>query len=169
MALGGPHPTPTDAMIVLGHKINKGNKDKALEAMKSLADPLNLTIQEISEKILSMMTKIIKEKINELLHEINSQPVYTVKEVLEERKIVPELINIIGGPAKVLSPALEKEFNIPCYYPKNFHVANAVGAALSQTTTEITLLADTAQKTLSVPELGIYKKINRNYSLEIAR
>lgn len=168
MAFGGSHPTPTDAMIVLGH-ITEGDQDKAYEAMKLLRKDLHLSEREIAENILSTMAQMVKEKIYELLLEINSQPVYTVKEVLEDQKVEPELINIIGGPAKVLAPILEKEFNLPCHYPEHYHVANAVGAALSQTTTEITLEADTTQKTLTVPELGIHEKINKSYTLDMAR
>ncbi len=69
------------------------------------------------------------------------------------KKIEPQIINIIGGPANVLTPILEKKFNLPCYYPKNYHVANAIGAALAKTTTEITMLADTSQGILSVPPI----------------
>ncbi|NMA03857.1 MAG: hydantoinase/oxoprolinase family protein, partial [Clostridiales bacterium] len=72
-------------------------------------------------------------------------------------------------PADVLAPILEKEFNLPCYYPQNYDVANAIGAALAKTTTEINMIADTSQQTLSVPELGIYEKISGKYTLENAR
>ncbi len=168
MAFGGSNPTPTDAMVVLG-LMEDGNREKAYEGMKFLGNQLNLREEEVAEKILKTMASMVKEKTNELLYNINSQPVYTVKELLENKKVEPKLINIIGGPAKVLAPILEEEFNLPCNYPKNYHVANAVGAALSQTTTEITLVADTAQKTLSVPELGIYEKISGNYTLDMAR
>ncbi len=168
MAFGGPSPTPTDAMIVLG-LMEEGDKEKSQKAMKSLGKQLNLNEKEVAEKALETMADIIKGKVNELLFDINSHPVYTVKELLYGKKLEPKLINIIGGPAKVLSPILEKNFNIPCHYPENYHVANAVGAALAQTTTEITMIADTEQKTLSVPELGLYEKINRNFTIDIAR
>lgn len=168
MAFGGPSPTPTDAMVVLG-LMEEGNKEKAYEGMKTLGNKLNMTEEEVAKKILKTIAEMIKEKVSELLYKINSQPVYTVKELLEDKKVEPKLINIIGGPAKVLAPVLEEEFNLPCNYPKNYQVANAVGAALSQTTTEITLVADTVQKTLSVPELGIYERINKNYTLDNAR
>jgi uncharacterized protein YbjQ (UPF0145 family) len=68
-----------------------------------------------------------------------------------------------------LIPVLEKKFNIPCNAPQNYEVANAVGAALARTTAEITLLVDTEQGILSVPEMGVYKKIDRSFNLERAR
>jgi N-methylhydantoinase A/oxoprolinase/acetone carboxylase beta subunit len=167
-AYGGPKPTPTDAMIALG-LIKEGDRAKALEAIKTIGDQLDLSVEDTAGKILNIMGDKIKNKVDELLFEINSRPVYTIKELLYGKKLEPKLINIIGGPAKVLSPILEKKFNIPCYYPKNYHVANAVGAALAKTTTEVTMLVDTSQGILSVPELGIYEKINRNYTLDNAR
>ena len=167
-AFGGPKPTPTDAMIVLG-LMKDGNKEKALQSMETLGNQLNLSVENMAREILDTMGNIIKEKIDKLLYEINSHPVYTVKELLHGKKIDPKLINIIGGPANVLAPILEKKFNLPCYYPKNYHVANAIGAALAKTTTEITMLVDTAQRILSVPELEVYKKIDKNYTLNSAR
>lgn len=174
-AFGGPKPTPTDAMITLelidenAFSLTQDNVKKAYEAMTLLGRELNLSAKDMAKLILSTMGDIIKNKVNELLHEINSRPVYTVKELLYGKKIKPKLINIIGGPSKVLAPVLEEKFNLPCYYPKNYSVANAIGAALARPTTEITMLVDTSKKTLSVPELGLYEKITGNYTLDKAK
>ena len=114
------------------------------------------------------MAEMIKRKTDELLVDINSKPVYTVKELLDGKEIRPESINIIGGPANVLAPFLEDKYRLKTSYPRNYSVANAVGAALAKPTVEITMLADTAQGILSVSELGVYEKISKNYSLEDA-
>lgn len=165
---GGINPTPTDAMIVLG--LMKGNfKGRADSSMEILGRELNLSKEEVSKHILDKMGEMIKSKVQELLLEINSQPVYTIKELLHGKKIEPKRINIIGGPAKIMSAILEDKFNIPCFYPKNYDVANAIGAAFAKTTAEITLIADTSQGILSVPEAGIFEKINKSYSLFNAR
>ncbi|ERM92173.1 hydantoinase/oxoprolinase [Caldanaerobacter subterraneus subsp. yonseiensis KB-1] len=174
-AFGGPKPTPTDAMITLelidenAFRLTHDNVKKAYEAMTLLGKELNLSAKDMAKLILSTMGDIIKNKVDELLHEINSRPVYTVKELLCGKKIKPKLINIIGGPSKVLAPVLEEKFNLPCYYPKNYSVANAIGAALARPTTEITMFVDTSKKTLSVPELGLYEKISGNYTLDKAK
>ena len=174
-AFGGPKPTPTDAMITLelidenAFRLTHENVKKAYEAMTLLGKELNLSAKDMAKLILSTMGDIIKNKVNELLHEINSRPVYTVKELLYGKKVKPKLINIIGGPSRVLAPVLEEKFNLPCYYPKNYSVANAIGAALARPTTEITMLVDTSKKTLSVPELGLYEKITGNYTLDKAK
>lgn len=167
-ALGGPKPTPTDAMVALG-LIDIGNKAKALDAMTDIGNQLNLSPKDTAKKIIETMGNMIKQKVDELLYRINSRPVYTVKELLYGKQIKPKLINIIGGPASVLKPVLEKQFGLPCYCPGNYHVANAVGAALAKTTTEITMVADTARGILSVPELGIYENISRNFDLKSAK
>ncbi len=167
-AFGGPKPTPTDAMIVLGD-IKKGDKEKAHEAMKILGKQLNLSVEDTAKTVLETMASIIKDKVGELLQEINSKPVYTIKELLYGKKVEPNLINIIGGPAYILAPILKEKFGLPCYFPKSYDVANAIGAALAKTTTEITMVADTEQQILSVPELGIYEEISENYTLGNAR
>lgn len=170
-AFGGPLPTPTDAMIHLGLIKEQGDdsKKRAGEAMKILADPLNISSKEIAEKILDQMGDMIKDKTDSLLVGINSKPVYTVKELLHGKKIRPESIYIIGGPANLLAPILEEKYKLPVSYPKNYQVANAVGAALAKPTIEITMLADTDQRILTVSELGIYEKIPKGYSLEEAK
>ncbi len=167
-AFGGPKPSPTDAMIVLGH-MKEGDRNKAHEAMKMLSEQLNSSVEDTAKTVLETMAVMIKNKVDELLKEINSKPVYTIKELLYGKKVKPSLINIIGGPANVLAPILREEFNLPCYYPQKYDVANAIGAALAKTTTEITMTADTERQILSVPELGIYEKIGRNYNLNYAR
>ena len=130
-AFGGPKPTPTDAMITLGlMEHNEGDRKKAYGAMAMLGEKLNLSEEDTAKLILETMGDIIKNKVYELLDEINSQPVYTVRELLYGKKVEPKLINMIGGPANILAPILEKKFNLPCYFPKNYHVANAIGLLL---------------------------------------
>ncbi|HHY71565.1 MAG TPA: hydantoinase/oxoprolinase family protein [Thermoanaerobacterales bacterium] len=164
-ALGGACPTPTDAMIVLG-LIDIGDKHKAVNAMKEIGGSLNLGPEATANIILDTMANMIKNKVEKQLHEINSHPVYTVKELLYGKKIKPAFVQVIGGPAEAMAVILEKKFGIPCRYPKVYKAANAVGAALARTTAEITMFVDTAQKTLSVPEMGLYKKVSRGYNLE---
>lgn len=170
-ALGGPKPTPSDAMIYLGLMDVSEDlaKEKAKEAMELLADKLNIKAKEVAERILTTMAEIIKKKTDQLLIKINSKPVYTIGELLHGKKVKPKNLYLIGGPARVLSPLLEKQYDLPCHFPANFAVANAIGAALAKPTMEITMLADTSQRILSVPELGVYEKIPKNYTLDRAK
>lgn len=178
-AFGGPKPTPTDAMVLLGlmddeipHYVQddiKAVKKRAKEAIEILEREINIGPEEIAELILDKMGDIIKDKVRGILEEINTKPVYTIKELLYGKKIEPKLINIIGGPAKVLAPVLKEKFNLPCNYPKQYEVANAVGAALSRPTTEITMHVDTYKKVLSVPELELYEKVSHGFNLKNAK
>ncbi|MCR4431553.1 MAG: hydantoinase/oxoprolinase family protein [Tepidanaerobacteraceae bacterium] len=168
MALGGPMPTPSDAMIVLG-LLNFGQKDRAISAVKNIGEQLGVDAKTAAQAIYEKMGEIIKQKVDNLLADINSRPVYTVKELLYGKRLKPEYVSIIGGPARAMAPVLERKFNLPCRVPENYEVANAVGAALAKITAEITLLADTAAGVLSVPEIGMYERIDRNFTLDMAR
>lgn len=165
---GGKHATPTDAMIFLD-LIKDGDKERSTEVIESIAKKLELSSKEIANLILEEASRIIKEKTDELLMEINNKPVYTVKEFLEDAKIIPEEVFIIGGPAEILSSYLEEQFKLNVECPQNYEVANAIGAALSKPTIEINMIADTDRGTLSIPEVGIYERIDNSYNLEKAK
>ena len=169
-AFGGPNPTPTDAMIALGLTSYGGEyKEKAKVVMEDIGKELDLSIEQMATLVLERMANIINEKVDELLDKINSHPVYTIKELLHGKKIEPQLVNVIGGPAEALAPIIEKTMGIPCHYPKNYLVANAIGAALARPTMEITMHVDTSKKTLSVPELDIYKEVSPRFNLDMAK
>lgn len=169
-AFGGEHPTPTDAMIHLGLiAVDDKQKERARFAMGTLGKGLSLQSTEVANLTLATIADQIKQKTDELLIQINSKPIYTIKELLHGKKVVPKAVHVIGGPAEALAPLLQETYNLPCHFPKNYEVANAIGAALAKPTLEVTLLADTALGKLSVSELGIYEKIPRNYSLQQAK
>jgi hypothetical protein len=119
--------------------------------------------------ILQQMAGEIARQCRTLLDKINSRPVYTVREVLEGKQLQPAQVIVIGAPAPILAAELEAAFGLPVTVPNLAGVANAIGAALSQPTTELTLLADTEQGLLTVPEEGIREKIPAGYNLERAR
>ncbi len=169
-ALGGPSPTPTDAMIYLRYiDIEDDKRKKSEEAMMILGEKLNMPASKAADLILDRMGELIKNKTDELLEDINSKPVYTVRELLHGKKIEPRSISIIGGPANVLAGVLEKLYNLPCKFPPNYDVANAIGAALAKPTLDITMTADTEMGVLSVSELGVHEKISNNYSIDDAK
>ena len=63
----------------------------AFEAIKNIGQQLSLSVEDTAQKILDTMGDIIHDKVNELLFEINSHPVYTVKELLYGKQIKPQL------------------------------------------------------------------------------
>ena len=87
---------------------------------------------------------------------------------LEDRKIEPRVIHMIGGPAKVLAPFLEKEFALPCRFPENYHGPMPSERPFPDHGGNYSDRRYGAE-TLSVPELGIYEKITSNFRLAAAK
>ncbi|WP_258360430.1 hydantoinase/oxoprolinase family protein [Moorella sulfitireducens (nom. illeg.)] len=167
-ALGGPAVTPTDALITLG-RLDLGDRAAARRGIAKLGDELGLTTERTASAILKQMAGEIACHCHALLAQINSRPVYTVREVLEEKQLKPAQVIAIGAPAPLLAAELDEAFSLPVVVPHLAGVANAVGAALSRPTTELTLLADTGQGLLTVPEEGIREKVPAGYTLEQAK
>ncbi len=163
--LGGPSPTPMDALSVLG-SFPKGDKDKACNAVKEIALALGRDIRDVSKEIVALMISNIKESAREFLDEVNRYPVYTIYEMLHPEFVEPKQIMAIGGPAALLQPYLEDAFRMKCIVPEHATVANALGAALARTTTQITLMADTQLGKLICPELGIEEDASSSLTME---
>ncbi|NLE13598.1 MAG: hydantoinase/oxoprolinase family protein [Clostridiales bacterium] len=168
VAFGGKHLTPTDALVYLGVMEAEHSRESA-EALESMAKEIRMPPGEFAGMIIGNFCKSVRETIENALKKINSNPVYTIKELLDGRTVKPRSVGVIGGPAKALSKYLERELGLPVEYPPNHEIANAIGAALARPTAEITLLADTEREILSIPETGVYEKIGRTYDLRRAK
>ena len=166
-AFGGSVPTPTDAMVVLG-LLTAGDKDSAKAAMEKLAAPLGLNVPATAEHVLEQTAKIIADAVHAFVSEINSRPVYTIHEVLENETIALDSVVIIGGPAPQLATYVGKALKLPYRVPSHFGVANAVGAAVARVTSEITLQADNERGTVIIPEANIQNKIDDDFGLDSA-
>lgn len=164
ICLGGSDPTPTDAMVALA-KLDAGESALARQAMEDLGRLLAIKWEEAAEKVLKHFANMLMKEIDALIVQINTRPLYTVREVLENRLFRPEEVRLIGGPAAILRPYLEEAFHLPTCLPGNYQVANAIGAALAIPSFEAHLIADTGRGKLSVPELGIYESIDSSYNL----
>jgi N-methylhydantoinase A len=163
-ALGGPLPTPTDAMIALDI-VSLGDKQKALEAMESLAARLKTDALSAAKAVLDKTADLIAQNVEQTLAQINNQPVYTIHELLEGKTIQPKTLYVVGGPA-ALAPYIAKRLGYSYQIPRHSEVANALGAALARTTTEITILADTEKRELIISEEGTRITINPYFSLD---
>jgi N-methylhydantoinase A len=166
-ALDGALPTPTDAMIVLG-MTSLGDKQKAIDAIRILAVQLNMDTISTARNILDKTITIIADNVRMILEEINNKPVYTIHELLEGKRIRPRTVYVVGGPAAAIAPGVASLLGYPYKIPNHSEVANAVGAALSRTTAEITVLADTEKEELIISEEGMMKKIPHNFSSQQA-
>jgi N-methylhydantoinase A len=165
MALGGPVPTPTDAMIVLD-SVKLGSKERAVEAMEKLipgGQP-----RETATLLLQAFVQGIRWAAEEMLTDIFSRPVYTVSELLNREKIHPDKIVAIGGPALALKDFLSRSWNLDCIIPQDYEVANAIGAARARITAQASLYADSAAGCLSIPEISCMEPIDRSFSMSTA-
>ncbi len=167
LAFGGEYLTPTDAMVALD-KMQAPFKEKSIKALKAMGSQLDMDVNQLAKYILEKMADIIYVNVIQTLDKINSKPVYTIKELLQDYQLSPKFINVIGGPAKILAPYLESKFNLKVKFPLQYEVANAIGAALAKPTMEINLHADTERAILSVSEVNLYQSIDRNYNLDKA-
>ncbi|MBW1847813.1 MAG: hydantoinase/oxoprolinase family protein [Deltaproteobacteria bacterium] len=159
MAYGGPSPTPTDALCVIG-LIKDGDNEKAKTGIQQIADQINDTLDTTYKKIMS--------EAHAMIDRINSKPVYTIHELQEGYKVDPKQILIIGGPAPYFARHIEEFSGIKVGVVPKWKVANAIGAALARTTCEVVLLADTEQGFASSPEENFNKPIDRSFTAEDA-
>jgi N-methylhydantoinase A len=162
-ALGGPFPTPTDAMIVLG-MTTFGECRGAEAALAPIATALNLGVVETAREIFRETCVRIAGHVRAFIDEINNQPVYTIHELLKGRSIDPRVLYVVGGPAASVAAELGALLHCEPRIPPHAEVANAIGAALARTTAEITLLADTEQRLLTVVEEGLQIQIPSQFT-----
>ena len=164
-AFGGPYPTPTDAMIILG-LTDIGDREMAEAAVTRIADKMGVSVEEAARAIFERSCQKIASTVTDMITEINNKPVYTIHEILEGKKIVPRVLYVVGGPAEPMAQHLGELLKCTTFIPRHAEVANAIGAALARTTAEITVLADTEKKLLTIVEEGIQRKITSDFSRE---
>jgi len=164
MAFGGSEPTPTDAMFVLDDPIEGGDKELAIKGFEKLSQKMNVSLKAAAQKVLKVACEKILSEANHMVERINSQPVYTVHEILQGKQVHPTDILALGGPAPFFSKRLEALTSKHVRVAPKWGVANAIGAALARTTCQVSLFADTEQGYLTVPENNYQEKINRNFT-----
>ncbi len=162
-ACGGPCPTPTDAMIVLGLTAI-GDPSLARKAMEDVGRQLGIGSEDAARAVHEETCRIVAAAVTSMIDEVNNKPVYTIHEMLEGKKLTPETLFVVGGPAGPIAPRLSELLGCPVQIPEHAEVANAIGAALARTTAEMTLLADTEQRILTIAEDGYQESIPANFS-----
>jgi hypothetical protein len=145
LALGGPAPTPTDALVILG-KTKWGDPTLARRGFTPLAAQLGLSLEAAAEAVFDRTCRLILAEADAMIRRINSQPVYTVHEMQEGRQIKPTTLLVLGGPAPLFAERLERLSSFKVGVVPRWEVANALGAALARTTSEVILYADTQRR-----------------------
>ena len=164
MAAGGPAPALTDALIASG-QVSLGDAARASEGMEKIAGTLGISKEEASSQAIARAVGHICSSVGALIEKVNSRPVYTIHEMLQGLKITPECVVAVGGPAQAIARPLEEGFSLPVIAPQNYEVANALGAALSRVTSELTLIADTEEGTLFAVEEDFHDSVEKRFSL----
>jgi N-methylhydantoinase A/oxoprolinase/acetone carboxylase beta subunit len=152
MALGGPAPTVSDAMIVASRAVF-GDRNKAAGAMRLLS--AGEPAEDTARAVLAAAADTIHNAIVQMMDARAAEPVYRVEDALCDRRPRPGSLIGVGGAAAGLAPLVAERLGIACTVPEGAMVANAVGAAVARPTIDVTLRADTAQGYYTVAELGL--------------
>lgn len=168
MAVGGPAPTVTDAMIVVGLAAF-GDTEKALAAMRQVACE-GQTPQQAAQAVLNTAADKIVSSIDAMIEERAAEPVYRVDDIVRGIRPAPGAVIGVGGAAAGLAPLVARRMGVSCSVPENAMVANAIGAAVARPTLEVTLRADTAQGYYTIAEMGVRENLpSRRLTLAEAR
>ena len=159
-AFGGNSITPTDAAVALG-LAKVGSTSPATKALADFAKPYGLGQKELALKIMDTFTRQLVSAIKETYAYLESQPVYTVSEMLAPPDIRPEAVIGLGAPAGVFIPLVARRLGLRYQVLPYHESANAIGAAASRLTAAITLHADTALGVMTVPEADYVGRIER--------
>jgi N-methylhydantoinase A len=167
MAYGGPYPTPTDALFVL-ENIPDGSREKSIQGLKPLADRLGHSVESLAAEIMDVACRKILTAARQLVHQINSKPVYTVHELMDGYQVRPKSVLVLGGPAPYFAKYLAAASEYRVRVVPRWKVANAIGAALARTTCEVTLFADTVRRLAEAPEENFRRRIDYSFDKEAA-
>ncbi|MCL6638188.1 MAG: hydantoinase/oxoprolinase family protein [Firmicutes bacterium] len=171
--MGGPMPTPTDALRVMGLTM-LGDEDKAREAMSILGNAIGLSSGEVARKVISLVVDSIAAEIDKMFLDWEQEPAYRVWEILQKKKVRPTVVVGVGGGAAGFITQIAAKLGCSPIIPPYAPVANAIGAAVAKPTMQVSLRADTEQGYYIIQEEGFQGKIesklfNEQKAQELAR
>lgn len=167
VCLGGERVTLTDALNCTG-VCEVGDVAASKEAIEAYARTHTIGAEKLAQDAVQYATEAIYDATRGLIDEINSKPVYTIHELLDEKKVIPKKIYLMGGPAQAMKMNIFRKFQLSTEVPDNYDVANAIGAALTRTTWELELFADTQRHVLFIPSLSYRENVHTDYDQDDA-
>ncbi len=168
-ALGGPEPTPTDALMVLG-LTNLGDMTLARKGTGIIASKLGCSTEDAARMIVDTVVDRIVDTVNMMFLEWEQEPAYRIWELLQRTKARPQNVVGVGGASPPLVPLVAKRLNAVAIIPEHAPVANAIGAAVARPTMTLSLRIDTERGMYTVEEDGTLGEAKgRNLSLEGAQ
>ncbi len=168
MAAGGAQPALIDALNVSEEAVF-GDTAASHRGITELALRAGTSPEAVANEAIDIAIATITKAVQRMIKEIQEQPVYTIHDLLHAERIAPTQAYIVGGPAKAFADRLSSSLGMQTVVPQLHSVANAIGAAVTRTTMELELFADTERQVLLVPRLSVQKNISANYSLDQAR
>ncbi len=149
-ALGGPYPTITDALCVLG-ETTLGDPDLARRALSSLRPG---AVEQIARQVLDQAAGYIADTVLEMIKSWEQEPCYRVFDLLRQPKFGLTKIIGVGGGAGGLTERVAARLGCKASLPPGGMAANAAGAAVARPTRLCTLRVDTEQNTMLYVEEG---------------
>lgn len=159
-----PRPTLIDALNVQGI-CAYGDTGASGRGIEAFAAGHGIDPKQLAESAVRFAVDAIHAATRSLVAEINAKPVYTIHELIEDKRIVPRKVYVMGGPALAMKMEIFRKFQLSTEVPRNHAVANAIGAALTRTTWDLELFADTEKNVLFIPALGQRENIPHSYTL----
>ncbi len=167
LAQGGKTVALIDAFNFLG-RTDVGDCQASVRGITTLASQWGMPAERLAQEALTCAVDSIKSAVDDLVWTLNQRPVYTIGELLSGKQLKPMRIYCMGGPALAFQELLARTFGLDVVVPEHYAVANAIGAALTRSTSELELFADTLKGIMFVPQLGIERHIEPDYDLEAA-
>ncbi|MFP4188811.1 MAG: hydantoinase/oxoprolinase family protein [Halobacteriales archaeon] len=134
VAFGGPSPTPTDALHVLGG-VSEGDESAAREALSELGDP-----EQVAEETVDEFVSTVAESVRSL----------------EGHPEIPDTVVLGGALADALAERLADELDEigDVVVPENAAVCGAVGCAVASVSVRTHVHVDTARGEMTVASTG---------------
>jgi N-methylhydantoinase A/oxoprolinase/acetone carboxylase beta subunit len=158
ICMGGPEPTPTDAMRVLG-LTTIGDKALAEKAMQDVAVKLGCSPQEAAKEVIDAVVEKIVSEVKEMFREWEQEPAYRIWEIMKKEKLQAQNVVGVGGGAPPLVPLVAARLGAKAIVPEYASVANAIGAAVARPTLTLNLHIDTERGEYIVAEEGLMGKV----------
>lgn len=145
---GGNDITISDCLCFL-NEINIGNRELASKALQKEAKTLGISEKDLADKILNQAGKIIADSLSQVIEHWEKEPKYKVWQIENQMKIYPEVLFLIGGPAKGLKKYIQNYIDIPVVVDSKAMTANALGAALAKESFSSYIRINTSEGTVS--------------------
>jgi N-methylhydantoinase A len=156
--LGGPEPTLTDALRILGWT-TVGDAELAHRAMAQVGQATGLEKRAVAASIVEEALARIEACLEKLFLTWQREPVYRIWELKQKGHRRPGTVVGVGAAAESLVPALSERLNAQVFIPRYAPVANALGAAVARTTYTTSLHVDTEQHRFEIAEEGISQSL----------